>query len=119
MRLLLLTGLVLVACNTSQSRAVQGPLTGAAAQAIVFSEKTTGDQTVTEAAPNGTFRLELPTGRNVTLLVAVRSGTSFDVVRHSGPTWFRLHPGETIDLGAVRPEGAPIEQLDPVTTPPV
>lgn len=118
MRVLTLAVLVLAACNTStQTRAVQGRLTGTSAQTLVISETASGEQTVTQAGDNGTFTVHVATNQPVTLLVANRTADGTVVVtRHIGPTWFRVKPGPTIVLGTVRPEGEPVGQLDPVTT---
>ena len=115
MRLLLPAVIVLAACNTTQTRTVQGRLTGTSQQAVVFTESTSGQQTVTEAGPDGTFTLQVPTDQPVTLLVGVReNGRPTRVLAHIGPYWFRLQPGPTINLGTVRPEGTPARELAPV-----
>lgn len=112
--------LIAVACSTSQSRTVQGRLAGTTSQAIVFSETTSGAQTATEVSPAGLFKLDLPTDQPVTLLIGVRESGRTRVVAHVGPTWFRVRPGGTIDLGVVRPEGSdPTEQLAPANETPV
>lgn len=116
MRLLLPAVIVLAACNTTQTRTVQGRLTGTSQQAVVFSESTSGQQTVTAPGADGTFTLQVPTDEPVTLLVGVQeSGRPVRVLQHIGPHWFRLQPGPTINLGTVRPEGGAVGELAPVT----
>lgn len=117
MRLLLPLAVVLAGCNTTQTRTVQGRLTGTTAQAVVFSETTSGEQTATQAGPDGTFTLQVPTDQPVTLLVAVGPTAKLSVVRHIGPAWFTVRPGPAILLGQVRPVGTPTEQLGPVQQP--
>lgn len=115
MRPLLPFFIVLAACNTPQTRTVQGQLTGTTGQALVLSETTSGDQTVTQVGPDGTFTLQMPTQQPVTLLVAVPNGTgTVNVVRHIGPAWFTVSPGPVIRLGRVSPEGTVTEQATPV-----
>ncbi|MBK7862281.1 MAG: hypothetical protein IPJ65_27470 [Archangiaceae bacterium] len=107
MRLLVLSGLVLLGCSTSSTRTVQGRLAGTTQQAIVLSEASgTSEQTATQAGPDGTFKLQVPTNTTITLLVAERTADRVKVLFHIGPTWFRLRDGETLDLGTVRPREA-------------
>jgi len=115
MRTLLPVFVLLAACSTTPpSRTVQGRLTGTRSQPLVLSETASGEQTATVAGADGSFTLQVPTDRAVTLLVAEREGARVRVVRHIGPRWFVLKPGRVIELGTVRPEGTQPPELSPL-----
>jgi hypothetical protein len=94
---------VLAACNApdSSTREVTGQLTDSSVQAV-FSETSSGQQTVAAVGPDGRFRVTMPVQTPVTLILAARNAAGgFTAVKHVGPTWFVLKSGPLLDLGLV------------------
>ena len=109
MRLAVLTSLVLLSsCSTSgpvspggaTSRSVQGQLTGFSAQKVVAARTARGTISVAAPSKSGGFKLEVPTGEPVQLVVAERTLTGvWKATSLIGPAWFRLAPGPVVNRG--------------------
>ncbi len=98
----------LIACTGTEVRPVAGRLSSALrAQNIVVAETADGVRSVAAPSADGVFLIPVRVNVPTRLFLATKDvqGT-FHRTLGVGPTWFTLHPGQTIDLGEIREPGA-------------